>query len=137
MHRGGSQPLPLDGRDAWSTIAEGASSPHEEIVLNTTPQGGALRAGDWKLVVNGSATDDEDEKPAANRRQRQAGNDQRTELFNLASDPYEKNNVAAQQPEKVRDLQNRLARYAAQAVAPKAEPRAAGFQVPRVWGQKD
>ena len=26
---------------------------HDQILLNTTPQGGAIRVGDWKLVLNG------------------------------------------------------------------------------------
>jgi arylsulfatase A-like enzyme len=47
------QKLPLDGRDAWATIAEGKPSPHEDILLNAAPGGGALRAGPWKLVLNG------------------------------------------------------------------------------------
>ncbi|MCI0625266.1 MAG: arylsulfatase [Acidobacteria bacterium] len=47
------QKLPLDGRDAWPTIAEGKFSPHPEILLNATPNTGAIRVGDWKLVLNG------------------------------------------------------------------------------------
>jgi arylsulfatase A-like enzyme len=52
---GGSleQEHPLDGRDAWATIAGGAPSPHELLVHNVTPWSGALRMGDWKLVHNG------------------------------------------------------------------------------------
>src|SRR4051794_11089559 len=49
-----AQTLPLDGRDAWPAIVEGAKSPHDEILLNATPTSGALRVGDWKLVLNGS-----------------------------------------------------------------------------------
>ena len=48
-----SQKLPPDGRDAWPTIASGKPSPHEEILHNTTPGNGAIRVGDWKLVLNG------------------------------------------------------------------------------------
>ncbi|HMC12310.1 MAG TPA: arylsulfatase, partial [Pirellulaceae bacterium] len=48
------QKLPLDGRDAWPTITAGKPSPHEEILINTTPGNGAIRVGHWKLVVNGS-----------------------------------------------------------------------------------
>ena len=36
----------------------------------------------------------------------------KTELFDLAADPGEKNDVAAQNPEIVRDLENRLIAYA-------------------------
>ena len=63
-----AQKLPLDGRDAWSTITEGAPSPHDAILLNTTPTSGAIRMGDWKLVLNGNANDSEDaEKPATKK----------------------------------------------------------------------
>jgi hypothetical protein len=38
----------------------------------------------------------------------------KTELFDLAADPGEKNNVAEQNPEVVRDLESRLMSYAKQ-----------------------
>src|SRR5881394_746272 len=52
---GGSleQKKPLDGRDAWPAITQGAPTPHEDILHNITPIGGAVRVGDWKLVVGG------------------------------------------------------------------------------------
>ena len=50
---GVKQLLPLDGKDAWSTIALGQPTPHKEILLNVTPYNGAIRQGDWKLVHNG------------------------------------------------------------------------------------
>ena len=37
--------------DIWPTLTQGKPSPHDAILLNTTPNGGAVRAGDWKLVV--------------------------------------------------------------------------------------
>jgi arylsulfatase A-like enzyme len=96
------QKLPLDGRDAWATIAEGKPSPHEEILLNTAPNVGALRVGDWKLLVRGKAEPRE------------------IELYNLAEDLGEKNNLAAQHPDKVKDLRARYDRLAAQAVPPRS-----------------
>jgi len=51
------QKQPLDGRDAWATIVEGKPSPHAEILLNSRPDTGAIRMGDWKLVLNGSRVD--------------------------------------------------------------------------------
>jgi hypothetical protein len=59
------------------------------------------------------------------------------ELFNLARDPSEKTNLAAAEPERVRELRARLADYARQAVAPKAAPKAKDFRAPKVWGEKD
>ena len=38
--------LPLDGRDAWPAIAQGARSPHDAILLNAAPDSGGIRAGD-------------------------------------------------------------------------------------------
>jgi arylsulfatase A-like enzyme len=118
------QKLPIDGRDAWPAITAGAPSPHDEILLNSAPNKGALRVGDWKLVVNGSAKDDEadggsatspkDPKPPA---QRVRTDD--VELFNLANDPGEKKNLASERPEKVKELRARYAALARQAVPPK------------------
>ena len=59
-----AQKLPLDGKDAWPTIAQGKPSPHEEILHNAAPRSGAIRVGDWKLVINGSRGTAED-PPAA------------------------------------------------------------------------
>lgn len=104
---GGSleQPLPLDGRDAWPTIAHGQPTPHREIVLSVPGFEGsetgppAIRSGDYKLVGD--------------------------ELYNIAADPSETTNVAAQQPAKVRELQARLAQLAAERRPPEPHHRAA------------
>jgi arylsulfatase A-like enzyme len=122
------QKLPIDGRDAWPAITAGAPSPHDEILLNSAPNRGALRVGDWKLVVNGSAKDDEtddsratspnDPKPQV---QRVKADD--VELFNLADDPGEKKNLASERPEKTKELRARYAAFARQAVPPKNAPR--------------
>jgi len=79
----------LDGVDVWSTIAEDKPSPRNEIVYNIEMFRGAVRQGDWKLVWKTTL-------PA------------RIELFNIAQDPSEKNNIADQNPDKVRELQKRV-----------------------------
>jgi len=138
------QKLPLDGKDAWATITKGAPSPHDQILMNTSPSNGAIRVGDWKLVVNGAQVDNEEgpETPTtAPRRPKQrkqaaaAGDD--VELFNLADDISEKHNLAAENPEKVKELRTRYEALAAQAVPPKAKPKAPGFKSPAVWGEAD
>jgi arylsulfatase A-like enzyme len=152
------QNLPLDGVDAWDTIANGAASPNKEILLNATPLNGAVRVGDWKLIVGvGRSLDaaesegpaEEDEKPAgkeAKKESRQAKQvaaangpgipaDAAVELYNLAKDPSEKENVAAANPEKVEELRTAYDRLAAQAIPPKAEAKPADFKSPAVWGE--
>ncbi len=135
------QPLPLDGRDAWATITKGAPSPHEDILINAVPRSGAIRMGDWKLVLNGSvgANDLEEATGKAKAAKKKAAAATQTaetvELFNLAADPGEKNNLAAANPEVVAKLRARLETYTRAAVPPKAEAQAAGFKVPRVWGE--
>jgi arylsulfatase A-like enzyme len=141
------QKLLPDGKDAWPTIAEGKPSPHSEILLNVTPRNGAIRMGDWKLVLNGRVNlgdGEATEEPAAARparaarqaRQAAATNDV-IELFNLAQDPYEKNNLAASRPDKVRELRARLDHFAAEAVPPKSTPAPPGYKAPKVWGEKE
>ena len=58
------------------------------------------------------------------------------ELFNLAKDPSESENLAARNPEKVKELRARYDAYAAQALPPKAAPKPPGFKSPAVWGEQ-
>ena len=80
---------PLDGMNVWNTIAEGKASPRTEVVYNVEPFRGAVRQGDWKLIWRSLIPTSVD-------------------LYNLAEDPYEKNNVAAAHPDKVAAMQERL-----------------------------
>lgn len=91
---------PIDGLDLWATISEGKPSPRQEIVYNIEPFRGGVRRGDWKLIWRTPL-------PSS------------VELYNLADDPSEKNNVAEKNPEKVAELQKRietLARESAKAL---------------------
>lgn len=124
------QKLPLDGLDIWPTLTEGKPSPHKAILINTTPNNGAVRAGDWKLVVRNGA-DDPDGNPLKKK------DKESVELFNLKDDPYEKTNLAEKNPEKLKELKDVLVGYAKQAVAPKSKPKPADFVSPKVWGEKD
>jgi arylsulfatase A-like enzyme len=127
------QKLPLDGKDAWPTIALGKPSPHEDILINTTPNRGALRAGDWVLVVNGAAADNEG-GPAKKAKKTGSGT---LELFNLKTDPYQQTNLADKMPDKARELRARLDGYARQAAPPLIRPMAKDFKTPKVWGEKE
>jgi len=135
------QTLPLDGRDVWPTITANATSPHDAILLNTTPRNGAVRMGDWKLVLNGQLPDDEtaaaplavSKKKAAKKANVNPADT--VELFNLADDPNETTNLAEKHSDKVSQLRSRLDEFARQAVPPKSAPKAADFQSPKVWGE--
>jgi arylsulfatase A-like enzyme len=135
-----------DGLDIWPVLTAGAKSPHDAILLNTTPNNGAIRMGDWKLVVGGNLSDADQnaaaETPKADaakkgKKGKQAATGPTTELFNLADDLSEKNNLAEKHPEKVKELRARLEAFAKQAVPPKASPKAADFKSPKIWGEKD
>jgi len=89
----GSPDHPFDGKDAWPTLAEGKPSPNEDILINVEAFRGAIRLGNWKLVKVALLPG-------------------KTELFDLSADPGEKNNVAEQHPDIVRDLESRLLAYA-------------------------
>ncbi len=59
----------------------------------------SVREGDWKLIV-----------PTARPNKAAVG---KLELFNLANDPHEATDLAAQQPERVAALKQVLAKLAA------------------------
>jgi arylsulfatase A-like enzyme len=127
----GEQKLPLDGLDMWPTLAEGKPTPHKEILLNATPNGGAIRVGDWKLMINGGRQDGDNPAP------KKTAGPEVVELFDLAADVSESKNLAAEHPDKVKALRARYEAYLKEAVPPRARPKPADFQVPKVWGEKD
>ncbi|MDX2168132.1 MAG: arylsulfatase [Deltaproteobacteria bacterium] len=106
---------PLDGLNVWPTIAEGQPSPRTEVVYGIEPFRAALRQGDWKLVW-------------------QATLPSRLELFNLAQDPGETTDLAAQNPEKVAALQQRIEEQARAAVPPLIFKDALGVVKPALFG---
>jgi arylsulfatase A-like enzyme len=115
---GGSreQKLPLDGRDVWPMITQGAKSPHEAILLaGMQPTRAAVRMGDWKLLVNASDKDAE-ANPTAGATANTAS--EKVELYNLATDAGEKTDLAAKEPERVATLRAKLDEYLKEAVKP-------------------
>jgi len=124
------QKLSVDGLDIWPTLTQGKPTPHDAILINSTPAGGAVRMGDWKLVVK-NGNDNPDGGAVQNPDAKSV------ELFNLKDDPYEKTNQADKNADRVKELQARLAAFAKEAVPPKAKPKPANFVTPKVWGEKE
>jgi arylsulfatase A-like enzyme len=123
------QPKPLDGKDAWPTIAEGKPSPHEFILHNVTPFSGALRMKDWKIIHNGSVGANSTAPPKQ----------QSWELFNIADDPSEKHDLQDEHPQVFGKLKAKLAELAKTAAPPNIPPNRPpkGFEVPKVWGESN
>ena len=117
----------LDGRDAWPTIANGKPSPHKMILLNSSPFTGAILEGDWKLVWNGQVAANQTKLPK----------NEQWELFNLANDPSESNNLYTRQPKIASRLKKMLEDHRRKAVKPNIPPNRIpnGFKVPKVWGE--
>jgi len=90
---------PLDGVDAWATISEGTPSARREIVYNIEPFRAAVREGNWKLVWRTLL-------PSS------------VALYDLARDPSEEHDVAAQHPEVVASLQKRIEALARESAKP-------------------
>lgn len=98
----GAQPRqskPLDGMSVWPTISEGKPSPRTEVIYNVEPFRAGIRQGDWKLIWRTPL-------PAA------------VELYNIARDPSEKSDLAADNPDKVAALQKRANELAATMAKP-------------------
>jgi arylsulfatase A-like enzyme len=71
----------------WPIITGEIKSPAPRTLYWPDRKQSAVRHGDWKLIVDGQG---------------------HTELFDLAADPYEKNELSTREPERVRDLRARL-----------------------------
>ncbi len=78
--------MKLDGQNIWPVLTGESAGGPRTLYWKTSKQS-AVRVGDWKLV------------------QTKGGDPQ---LFNLRDDPYEKTDLAAKEPEKVKELRKAL-----------------------------
>ena len=107
----------LDGVDLLGYVKGKNKQPPHDSLFWRFGQQMAIRRGDWKLV---KAPDTRG--PVIQRR---AGDDDTTgaQLFNLATDLGEKNNLAEREPEKVKELEAAWKKWNAQLVEPRWFPR--------------
>ncbi len=115
------QTQPLDGRDVWPLLTQGAPSPHEAILSVQSPTHAALRMGDWKLIINAGATADatSDASPAKRRAKTKAkAKPEAVALYNLAADLGETTNLAEKEPERLVAMKAKLAELLQGAVPP-------------------
>ncbi|MSQ59164.1 MAG: sulfatase [Betaproteobacteria bacterium] len=83
----------LDGMDLWSALTGATRSPRKEILLNVEDFHGALRVGEYKLIVHAALPS-------------------KVELFRIANDPEEADNVAQRYPDRAKEMLGKLNEYA-------------------------
>ncbi len=121
----------LDGRDVLDVMRGHSPAPERPWFSYIAPEkseNASVSVGPWKLVLNGGDVLGAAIDPAT-----------KVELFNLADDPYEKKNVAANNPEHVARLRRHMAEFGRMqttGVAAYAEGRT-GFKAPKDWLIKD
>jgi arylsulfatase A-like enzyme len=114
------QPKKPDGLDVWSAMTGAAAGPRNEMLINVEDFRGAIRIGEWKLIVRAALPS-------------------KLELFNIANDPEESANQADTYPERVKELFAKLNGYAYD-MAPAGYfvdelGKGKGGDVPAYWGQ--
>lgn len=97
-----SQALPVDGLDLWPLITQGQPLDREVLLVGSHPDKIAVRRGDWKLI---RFTD------------RGPNSKPRYELYNLAEDISETNDLSDKRPKMVKELAAEIQRLTADAVA--------------------
>jgi len=79
--------LKWDGVNQWNSLLDPRVAAPQRVIYIAAGNGQSLRDGDWKLIRQNNGT---------------------TQLFNLATDPYEKTNLAGKQKEQVAQLLEKL-----------------------------
>lgn len=117
---GGSlnQPLPLDGVDLWPTLSKGKPSPRKEIAHSTK----VVRLGDWKFI---DGTEEYYGWLA-----------EEDQLYNIADDPYETENLVDARPEIVSQMRERLKYWATQERPAEAKSNIPGWRT-LIYGEEE
>ena len=79
--------LQLDGKNIWPLLTDPSSEAKQRVLYWKTARESAVREDDWKLVVTRDKTE---------------------QLFDLANDPNELQDVASDHPERIETLRQRL-----------------------------
>ena len=117
----------LDGYNVWNTITNNDDTPRDEVLINLDPPHGrfmgqaAIRIGQWKLITglpNCSLTPQPIYSACPDGWIHLDGTIEPppytpsfTWLFNIEADPNERNNVAVQYPEIVKQLKEKIEYY--------------------------
>ena len=80
--------LKWDGLDRWKILTGEDAAPAPRSIYIAHPQGRSLRHGDWKIIAMNKA---------------------KAQLFNLAADPYEKEDLAGKEPQRLEEMRAKLA----------------------------
>jgi arylsulfatase A-like enzyme len=107
-----------DGINIWTSISEGQASPRREMLVNVEDFRGAMRIGEWKLIVRATLPS-------------------KIELYNVSSDPEEASNQADAYPERVKEMLGKLNAYAYdmdEAKHLEELVKGRGNEVPIFWG---
>jgi arylsulfatase A-like enzyme len=112
------QPKKLDGLSFWPVLTEKTLAPRKEVLINVEDLRGAIRVGEWKLIVHSALPS-------------------RVELFQLSADPEEAENRAEREPDRVKDMLTTLNNFAYEMTPSKylealAKPHKA--DIPIYWG---
>lgn len=130
--------LKLDGYDVWKSISEGAESPRVELLHNIDPLDthgsylnisdfdnritAAIRVGKWKLITGNAGNGSWIAPPEDSSSHSIPDSDPKAKniwLFDLSTDPLEKNDLFESNKEVAIQLLNRLSDYQSTAVPPR------------------
>ncbi|XP_035668236.1 arylsulfatase B-like [Branchiostoma floridae] len=136
---GGTADDAMDGVSQLDTIMSGQPSPRTEFVYNIddvfpTKQG-AIRVGDYKLIEGVAGKPDGWIHPD-NLTDSQLDSGDPTSgtwLFNLKDDPTEHHNLADSMPDKLKEMQAKLAEYR-KSLVPAINPPPDPKSFPKNWG---